>query len=116
MRYLLLGWLLEIRDAARLEELFARYEDDGTAEWLYAQALHAFRVEGDTPHARAMRGEALQQNPYVPDYLVGRKRLPRRLPEYIGFGDEREAIACAANQIEAWRQTAGALAWLAGSR
>ena len=44
--------------------------------------------------------------------LAGKKKLPRRLPDLIGMGDESEAIAYAAEQLSAWRATPGALAWL----
>ncbi len=45
--------------------------------------------------------------------MLGRKKLPRRLPDLIGFGDESEAICYAAENIDAWKATAGALDWLA---
>jgi len=55
---------------------------------------------------------AEQENPYVPAYRLGRKRLPRQLPDMIGFGDESEAIACAAEQMAPGYNSRGALAWL----
>jgi hypothetical protein len=48
----------------------------------------------------------------VPAYLAGRKLLPLAMPELIGFGDESEAIYCAAEQMAAWHKTPGALVWL----
>jgi hypothetical protein len=41
----------------------------------------------------------------VPVYLLGRKRIPRELPDLVGFGDEDEAIAYAADALANWRQT-----------
>ncbi|MBI2940902.1 MAG: hypothetical protein HYY04_10735 [Chloroflexi bacterium] len=112
VRYILLNWLLEGGDDAQLEKLLDLYPDDAAAVWLYGRALHAFRTEGDTPHARELRAEAEQQNPHVPAYLLGRKQLPRRLPQYVGWGDESEAIYCAAEQMAAWRKSPGAREWL----
>ena len=63
-----------------------------------------------------MRAAAERGNRYVPAYLLGKKRLPSRLPDLIGSGDEREAMVCAAEQMVAWRTTRGALAWLDHSR
>jgi len=40
-------------------------------------------------------------------------KMPRRLPAYIGFGDENEAVAYVSESFEGWRQSEGALAWLA---
>ncbi|MBI4493314.1 MAG: hypothetical protein HY690_11055 [Chloroflexi bacterium] len=112
VRDALLSWLYELGDDAQVKRLFDLYPDDAAAVWLYGRALSAFRAEGDSKRARKRLAEAKKGNPYVPDYLLGRKRLPGRLPATIGFGDEREAIACAAAQVAAWRKTLGALAWL----
>jgi len=113
VRYLLLLHLLDLDDATGLQQLLDAYPDDVAAVWAYGRALHAFRHEGDTPASRRLRAEARRWNPHVPAYLTGRKRLPRRLPDLIGMGDESEAVACAAEQMAAWRATPGALAWLA---
>jgi hypothetical protein len=40
---------------------------------------------------------ALENNPYVPAYLLGRKKLPRRRPDSVGFGDDSEAFCYAAD-------------------
>lgn len=113
VRYVLLGWLLELGEDAQTGRLLGLYEDDIVASWPYGRALHAFRTEGDTERARALLAEAREANRFVPAYLLGRKRVPRRLPVKIGFGDESEAIECAVEQIAAWRAAPGALEWLA---
>lgn len=113
IRYILAACLLEMGRDKDLERLLAQYEDDGMAAWLYTRAIATFRRQGDSPEARAWLQEAKRQNPHVPAYLLGRKRLPRLLPEYIGFGDENEAISYAADFLNGWRQTPGALDWLA---
>jgi hypothetical protein len=51
----------------------------------------------------------------VPAFLLGRKRLPKSIPEYHGFGDENEAICYLADGAKNWRATPGALDWLASS-
>ncbi|MBI4322380.1 MAG: hypothetical protein HY675_28135 [Chloroflexi bacterium] len=112
IRYLLLNWLLASGEDARVKELLKRYPDDISAVWQYGVALLAYRTEGDTKRARKLLAEAERENPYVPPYLLGRKRLPSRLPELISLGDETEAIACATEQMAVWRETPGALAWL----
>ena len=66
-----------------------------------------------TRAAMTKLAEARRTNPRVPAYLLGRKRIPARLPDAIGFGDESEAVACAADQTDAWNATHGALDWLA---
>jgi tetratricopeptide (TPR) repeat protein len=115
-RYVLLNCLLTTgADAGQLGKLFELYPDDAAADWLYGQALFAFRTEGDTRAARKLLAEAKRANPHVPGYLLGKKRLPKRMPELITWGGESEAIDCVAGQALAWLHTPGALEWLAGS-
>jgi tetratricopeptide (TPR) repeat protein len=116
VRDVLANCLLELGRDVELGKLLKDYKEDGSATWLYTWALWAYRQEGDGPGSRRRLKEALKQNKHVPDYLLGRKRIPRELPELIGFGDEDEAIAYAASALVNWRQTSGALEWLAAAR
>jgi hypothetical protein len=100
-------------DDAQVQRLLDQYPEDGMAIFLYGHALHTFRTAGDTDQSQALLAEAKKENPHVPAYLLGRKRLPRRLPDAMGFGDESEAVVCATGQMPAWRNTPGALDWLA---
>ncbi len=50
--------------------------------------------------------------PTVRTRLTGRKVLPERLPDYVGFGDESEAVDYAAGAAALWASVPGALAWL----
>lgn len=112
IRYVLLNWLLERGDDDEAGRLLDLYPDDAAATWVYGRALRLFRVERDSSDARQALAEAARWNPHVPAYLLGKRRLPKQLPDLVGFGDEREAVACAAEQLEAWRKTPGALGWL----
>ena len=112
IRYNLALHLLEEGENGELGKLLARYEDDIAADLKYARVLYMFRQEG-ADSARASLREALETNPFVPNYLLGWKKLPKRMPDYIGFGDEREAVSYAAVAQEVWEKTTGALAWLA---
>jgi len=56
--------------------------------------------------------DAREANPYVVAFLTGRKVLPKRLPEYVGFGDESEAVEYAAGAAALWASVPGAVAWL----
>lgn len=55
---------------------------------------------------------AFETNHHVPAYMLGGKRLPKRLPQYIGLGDENEAVAYAVENVPAWIHTSGALRWM----
>lgn len=113
LRYVLAQWLLETGADEALGQLFAHYPDDAAAAWAYTRALWRFRHQGATETATEALAEALSTNQFVPAYLLGQKRLPPRLAEYVGFGDDSEAIDYAAHATEVWRATPGALDWLA---
>lgn len=110
----LLSCLLESRDISAAEALLAQFEDEGSAVWLYGLALVAFIRRGNSREAKKRLREALAANPYVPSFLLGRRRLPRTIPDYIGFGDESEAVAYVADFATCWRGTPGALEWMTG--
>lgn len=111
IRYLLAAGLLEIGDDAALEGLLDSYAGDIAADWAYSKALLAYRQEGDSERSRQLLTEAWEVNTHVPAYLGGKKALPE-LPEYISFGGVDEAVAFVYKAGEAWRRTAGAVAWL----
>lgn len=113
IRYRQAEYLLALERYDELEQLFAAYGDDAAAAFVYTKALAAFRRQGDSPESQSLRTEAREQNPHVPAYLSSRKRLPARLPDYVGFGDASEAVDYAVGAKAQWENVPGALAWLA---
>lgn len=116
IRYTLALCLLEEGDDKALDRLLKQYKEDASAVWLYHRALLTFRQSGAAPKANKALRDAIAQNPFVPRYLLGKKKLPRQRPPYIGFGDESEAVDYAAGAISAWQKTPGALEWLASQQ
>lgn len=112
IRYLLANWLLHEGLDEDLENLLQAFEGDSTSTWLYTRALWAFGREGATPKANGYLQEAFKQNPFVPSYLLGLKKMPGILPEHVEAGDEREAISYIAEALNTWLKTEGALEWL----
>jgi hypothetical protein len=51
-------------------------------------------------------------NPHIPTYLTGSKKPPEQRPDYVGFGEETEAVDYAAGAGELWASVPGALACL----
>lgn len=112
IRYTLANWLLIEKQDPALADLLQDFEEDDVAAWAYAGALLTFRQEGASAKAERSLHQAITANPYVPDYLLGKQRLPGQLPEFVGLGDENEAIDYAASAMQVWGGTEGALAWL----
>jgi tetratricopeptide (TPR) repeat protein len=112
VRYLLAESLLDLNWHEELQRLLKTYGQDGSADWTYTRALLAFRQEGDTEKSRRLLRAAAKGNRHVPEYLVGNVPMPRELPDYVGSGDEDEAVAYAADSLSAWKGTPGAITWL----
>lgn len=113
IRYLLMDALLELGQEPEAAELLERYEEDGSAAWAWSGALLAFRRVGDAPAARKALARALKANRHVAAHLLGRKPLPRTLPDFIGIGDEDEAVAYMHDAAGAWAAAPGAKTWVA---
>lgn len=116
IRYLLAPALLEEGHEQALKELFETYEDDAGATWVYTRALWKFGSEGATERAKAALEEAVETNPYVPEYLLGERGIPRSLPDFVGMGDESEAAVYFAEALPSWLKTPGAIEWLRSTK
>jgi len=112
IRYILANCLLDEGQEKELENLLKQYGDDIAATWSYTRALLLYRQEGPSSKAKKALQEAKASNRFVPLYLLQKKRLPRHLPDYVGIGDEPEAVAYAAEALEIWLKTPSALDWL----
>jgi tetratricopeptide (TPR) repeat protein len=112
VRHELAVCLLEEKDLEALEKLLEGYPDEYSAVWFYSRALLKYRQEGRTPAADACLVEALEQNRFVPLYLLGKKSFPARTPEYMSIGDQTEAVFYALDNSQVWRETQGALMWM----
>ncbi|MGZ6275093.1 MAG: hypothetical protein ACXWMI_03155 [Syntrophales bacterium] len=113
IRDLLMPCLIEFGRDVDAEKLFKRYRGDGMAVWMYSRALLDFRKYGDSAVSTKSLKKALDENRHVPDYLLGRKKMPRDLPDRYGFGDENEAVLYVYANWRAWTATPGAIEWLA---
>lgn len=112
IRYVLAQCYLEMEREEELARLLAAYAEDASAVWMYTAALLAFRRKGPTSANGKKLAKAVKDNPFVPDYLLGRKQLPGESPDLIGWGDESEAIDYAAAHKTFWERTPHALDWL----
>ena len=115
VRYELLEMLLSMEDLQGVAAPLAQYDEDISASCLFTKALVSFLREGNIPKSRDVLAEGMEVNPYVVQYLLGKTRLPRRLPEYMGIGDRDEAIIYASSFGKVWKKYPRALEWLEGT-
>lgn len=111
-RYVVADRLLVLGRDQDLERLFKAYRNDGSAFLTYSRALWCFRRESDSAESRKLLTKALASNRHVPDYLLGRKPLPKTELEYYEPGRDSEAVHYVETGMEAWRAIPGALDWL----
>ena len=111
IRYILAARLLDTGNIKALKKLLNKYNEHSAA-WLYTKALVAFVEQGDSLEANQYLRLASNYNRHVIPYLTGQKNLPKRLPEFLGYGDKNEAIYYAAENGRGWLKTKGALEWL----
>jgi tetratricopeptide (TPR) repeat protein len=112
LRYTLAGYLLFLDRDDDVERLLQQFPEEGSATWAYTKALLAYRRQGDTPEARAFLKVAQKNNKHIPAYLLGHKYPPLEQPPYYSHGDENEALIYIGSFLSAWKNTAGAIAWL----
>ncbi len=55
---------------------------------------------------------AYKSNIFVIEYLLGISEIPDELPDFIGVGDENEAIAYAYEHWNLWKKTSFAFDWI----
>lgn len=111
IRYLLLDCLLFLGRDDEAADLISKYEEDGSAAWSWSRALLAFHRQGDCTEARDALSHARRENKHVAPLLLGDKKMPRRLPDYISWGGKDEAVAYVYGAASAWEVAPGALAW-----
>src|SRR5699024_12440493 len=83
------------------QALIKEYDEPGAA-FMFSKALLHFKENGPTKDGLKALKEASDTNPHVIDYLLGHKKIPDESPDYIGFGDETEAIAYVQENAHLW--------------
>lgn len=86
----------------KAEALLKKYNETTTANGAYNLVLIELLQNGVTNKAKQLLKKAKQQNPYVPDYLLGKKDIPMYLPNHYQLGSESEAIIYADNHWTLW--------------
>ena len=112
IRYLLSTLLLDKDDLTKFELFIEKNEDEDSAVWNYNNALYNFIKSGQSAVSKKKLLKAYNSNEFVIDYMLGNKKLPNELPQYIGRGDENEAISYVYETWSIWKKTEGALDWL----
>ncbi len=112
VRYILSTILLSKKDLSDYESFIKKFDDDDSAVWVYNNALYHFKKMGKSTKSDKELEKAYKFNPHVMEFMLGLKELPEEMPQFIGRGDQNEAVAYIFDAIHTWGQTDGALDWM----
>jgi tetratricopeptide (TPR) repeat protein len=111
-RYFLLTVYIQNRSYSKVAELIKQYEKEGSAHFLFAKVMVEYGLNGLSSRLPALFKKAYKHNPYVLRYLSGKKKLPNKLPEYIGYGDDNEAVEYVMRNSAIWGDHLPLLQWM----
>jgi tetratricopeptide (TPR) repeat protein len=111
VRYLLTSAYLALKQYEKAETLMKQY-DEPTAHVMYSKLFLSYMKQGINDVTKRVLDEAIDSNPHVIDYLLKKKKLPRHMPAYYGFGDESEAIIYVMENGDLWWSEPKLLEWL----
>lgn len=112
IRYTLMALLFEMGKFKEARKLLKDNPWDSSTEWIYSRVLLGYKLSGPTAKVERDLQEALDANPYVPDYLCGFLKLPAKDMQMLSMGSEEEAIYYSRTYLNHWRRTPGAVNWL----
>lgn len=102
IRYRLLTLYLEEEKYKDAKQLLEQYEGDIAAVFQFNHVLLHYFTKGMTSKTKRLLKQADKQNPFVKEFLTGKKFLPPQMPSYTGIGDEREAVAYVQENAHLW--------------
>ncbi|ULO06927.1 SEC-C domain-containing protein [Paenibacillus sp. 19GGS1-52] len=112
-RYLLAAVYLYGNKLAEAERVLNQYgKDDAAAAFAYDRIVLEYKKNGITSQLKMLYRVARNVNKHVPEYLLGVKRLPHNLPDYVGMGDNNEAIEYVIMHSRLWASVPDLLKWL----
>lgn len=112
IRGVLAGYLFREDRDEELADLLEQFEDDLSPEILYTRALSLFRKRDECEDTNDALNRAFEMNSHVPGFLLGKRKIPKELPEYVKLGGPEQAAAYAKEALRDRRSTQGALFWL----
>jgi len=112
IRYFLSTSLLGKNDLTKFKSFMNKFPKEDCAVWNYNNALYHFKKTGRSTKTEKALRKAYNGNKYVIDYILGFKEFPGELPEFIGIGDENEAIMYVCETLGIWNQSEDAFNWL----
>jgi tetratricopeptide (TPR) repeat protein len=111
-RYLLTAAYLYTNKLKKTENVLEKFGNDAAATVAYDRMVLEYKKNGITSQLKMLYRVARNVNKHVPDYLLGLKRLPHNLPDFVGMGDANEAIEYVIVHSRLWTSLPDLLKWM----
>ncbi|WP_458123802.1 SEC-C metal-binding domain-containing protein [Paenibacillus sp. Z3-2] len=112
-RYLLAAVYLYSNQLDQAEQLLKKHgKGEAATAFAYDQIILEYKKNGITSQLKMLYRAARGVNKHVPDYLLGLKRLPHNLPDFVGRGDSNEAIEYVIMHSRLWASAPDLLKWM----
>ncbi|WP_191560030.1 tetratricopeptide repeat protein [Metabacillus idriensis] len=108
VRYMLFVMYFDLGMNKQAKKLLDRFDESQTAAGAYNQVLIEYALNGITSALIKLMKKAKEINPFVFDYLVGKKKLPRN-PNY----DQEEAAVYVQGSHYIWSKNPELIKWVA---
>lgn len=102
VRYQLFNAYVELGKYGNAAALLKKYEESGTAIGEFNELLLEYLRRGISPKLEKLFKTAEKTNPYVIEYLSGKKRLPSKMPMGYSLGSKEEAQIYVKDSIHLW--------------
>lgn len=111
-RYLLTATYLYTGKLKEAEQVLEKFGKDAAATVAYDRMILEYKKNGITSNLKMLYRVAKNVNKHVPDYLLGLKRLPHNLPDFVGMGDANEAIEYVIVHSRLWTSLPDLVKWM----
>ncbi|MEK3968364.1 SEC-C metal-binding domain-containing protein [Paenibacillus sp. FSL H7-0323] len=111
-RYLLTATYLYTNKLKKTEKVLEKFGKDAAATVAYDRMVLEYKKNGITSQLKMLYRVAKNVNKHVPDYLLGIKRLPHNLPDFVGVGDANEAIEYVIVHSRLWTSLPDLVKWM----
>jgi tetratricopeptide (TPR) repeat protein len=113
-RFVLLSWLIIAGQFTKARKLLLQY-DVCVANMIYSSLLLDIVEKKSDTRIKESYAAAVRSNPHVADFLLGKKKLPKTIPDRFAFGSVDEAAVYLIDEFgqELWHTYPDALKTLA---
>jgi hypothetical protein len=112
LRYIVLGWLLQMGDDSAVNALLKDHRDEISTFISYTRVLMALRAGKEKVAENLLAKQAWPENQHVAKLLSAKRKAHKEQPPFYTMGGKDEAEIYVSDYGLAWAATPGAIDWL----